>query len=485
MKKKLFGSVALCLALIMCISLAGGAVPSSAASKADKKVVAVETPAALTATEIFEKCSPAVVEIKVTDSCGAVYVGSGFFVGKYNVLTNAHVIANASKLQVFSIDGTEYTLKSIYGINDEYDLALLRVKEKNKNYLKIAEANGRTGETVYTIGSPVGVTGSFMRGMVSNEKRVVDNQNYVQLDIPSGKGIGGGPALNEQGEVMGVMCLTVPSGNCMNLAIRIETINKFLSNLKKKDRITLEDYYEKNKDGLVEANGINIVEKKSYKNTSAVFDGVLEELDPETLYDEAVKGIAQVQCYSWFGSIPVASAGGTGFFVKYDTVITNYHIVAKYNPNSTLVYDYSGASYEVTDIILGDAKNDVAILKVSLYQAAEGREDFKPTMLHLNPEYIPAPGEEVYAIGNPQSYSFSMSKGMVSIPTAQLEGTDYLVHFAATSPGSSGGVLLNRYGEVIAITNMIVLVCENMSCSVQIKYAADLLKTVEQQEATA
>ena len=40
---------------------------------------------------------------------------------------------------------------------------------------------------------------------------------------------------------------------------------------------------------------------------------------------------------------------------------------------------------------------------------------------------------------------------------------------------------MNRYGEVIAITNMMVLVCENMSCSVQIKYAVDLLKKIDQQ----
>ena len=481
MKKKLFRSVAVVLALIICISLAGGAAPASAASKTSKKVEAIETPKALTATQIYEKCSPAVVEIKVTDSCGAVYIGSGFFVGKYNVLTNAHVIANASKIQVFALDGTEYTLKSIYGLRDDYDLALLRVAEKNKNYLKIAETNGKTGETVYVIGNPVGVTGSFMRGMVSNEKRILDSQSYVQLDIPSGKGIGGGPALNEQGEVIGVMCLTVPSGNCINLAIRIETINKFISNLKKKDRISLKDYYEQNKNGLVEANGINLVEKESYKNTAAVFDGVLEELDPVALYDEAVKGIAQVQCYSWFGNIPVATSGGTGFFVKYDTVITNVHIVEYSNAKSVTVYDHAGNAYEVTDIILGDAKYDVAVLKVQLYKAAEGGEDFTPTMLHLNSDYIPAPGEEVYAIGNPQSYYFSMSKGMVSTPTAQIDGVDYTIHFAATSPGSSGGVLLNRYGEVIAITNMMVLVCENMSCSVQIKYAVDLLKKIDQQ----
>lgn len=482
MKKRLYKVLAAVLIAVLFLEIGGVTLEASAAQK-DTATTTVEKKTTgkdvLSASEIFEKCSSACVEIRVTDSCGAVYIGSGFFVGKYNVITNQHVIDNASKLQVFAIDGTEYTLTSIYGIDEKLDLALLRVKEKNKNYMKFAEETPKTGETVYSIGNPVGVTGTFVRGMVSNDNRrsdrLVSGQKYFQLDMPSGKGIGGAPVINEKGEAAGVMCLTVPSGQNMNLAIVPESVNKFLSGLKKKDRISLADYYEQHKDGLVTPNAIDLIKESSYTNTAAVYDGEYEELSPEEIYNQTVPGVVRVFVYTkMFGQF-INSGGGTGFFAEPDKVVTNYHIVRDFSPVTTMVCDYVGNIYEVTDITLGNAYNDTAILTVNLVKSVEGGEDFKPTILHLDKEYVPAPGEEIYAIGNPQNYDYTFSNGIVSIPSAKLDGVEYTVHCAATSPGSSGGVLLNRFGDVIGITNMMVLVCENMSCSVKIKYAVDLL----------
>ena len=374
---------------------------------------------------------------------------------------------------MFAIDGTEYTLKSIYGISEEKDLALLRVKEKNDAYLKIADAYAEVGEVVYSIGNPVGVVGTMIKGMISFSERKTKTQSFVQLDIPSGKGIGGAPVINTKGEAVGVMCLTVPSGNNINLAIGIDDVNSFLKGLTEKDRVSLKKYYKSQKDGLVTPNAVMFFDDTSFAYTSDKYEGEYDELSPQQIYKDCVEGLTQVFALDPFTG---GYSTGTGFFVRSDIVVTNEHIVSVRNPSLLGVYDYVGNEYKVVDAYFNTDNTDVAVLKVELVKPMEGEENFKPTILHIDSEYIPASGEEVYAIGNPQGYLYTMSSGIVSIPMVHFERADHIVHSAPTSMGSSGGVLVNKYGEVIGITNMLVNVCENMCFSIMIKHANNLIK---------
>ena len=429
------------------------------------------------ATEVFKKASPAVVEVRVTDSKNQKYVGTGFFIGKYNILTNAHVIQNASKIEVFSIDGKEYTLSSIYKLDDKVDLAVLRVKEKNTKYLKFAAEESKVGDTIYAIGNPVGIIGAFLKGMVSNSERIIDEVSYVQLDIASGKGLGGAPVLNERGEVEGVMCLTVPTANCVNMAIKLENITPFLDSMKKSDRIKLSKYYENNKNGLVEPNAVDLFDSTSFSYTSNIFEGVYDELSPEEVYNESVTAMVQVLGFlEFYGMGYLNTSEGTGFFISKDTVVTCAHVVEKSGPCVFAVYDYEGNYYEVKDIVAGKGDCDVALLKVELAERSEDGADFIPGTLELEKNYIPASGEEVYALGAPRGYTGTMSYGNTMIPQAIINGVDFIMHSAATSPGNSGGALLNRYGKVIAVTNMLLTTSEKMCLAVGADNIYDLLE---------
>lgn len=464
MKKTFRAFVAVLAAIVI------GFTPAAQANAAqtDVAVAASESAKTYNATEIYEKSAPACVEIRITDSKGQIYIGSGFFVGKYNVLTNAHVIDNASRIQVFGIDGKEYTLKSIYGIDSKMDLALLRVKEKNKNYLELGEVPA-VGKDVYAIGNPVGIIGTFTKGMISNALRVIDENDYVQLDIPSGMGIGGGPVIDETGKVIGVMCLTVPSANCVNLAVRADVVKKFLDGLKKKDRISLKKYYEEKKDGVITPNGINLVDNSDFKYTSNVFGRGLTEKAPDTIYDESVGALTRIVVYgNFFGSL-VELGSGSGCFIGENKIITATHVVDKVKKEFIAVFDKAGNLYQVENIISSEEGKDISVLEVKLKEYAEGGEDFEHSILTINTYYVPAPGEEVYALGNPQNYSFTLSKGMVRIPRLTVMGADYVCHQAPTSEGSSGGVLLNKYGEIIAVTNMLILGVENFCISTMVK----------------
>jgi len=425
-------------------------------------------------TELFERSAPACVEVRVTDSFDQVYVGSGFFVGKYNVLTNAHVIANASRIQIFGIDGKEYTVRSIYGFDEVKDLALIRVKEKNKKYLKFGDVPP-VGTDIYSIGNPLGIVGTYSKGMISNSLRVIDDNDYVQLDIPSGIGVGGAPVFDSTGAVIGVMCLTVPSASYLNLAIRSDIVVEFLDGLKKKDRISTEEFYDKYKNGKVTPNVIGLVEGEDYKYTKKEEVSGLTEKTAAQIYEEGVDAITNiiVLAYDGFGYSQYA---GTGCFISKDKLITAYHVVKDCLMKNIYVYDKAGNRYEVKEMATSNEEKDIAILTVKLLEYAPDGEDFTPNILPINKDYVPATGEEVFSLGNPQSYSFSLAKGIVRIPTITIDGVDYVFHQAPTSPGSSGGVLLNKYGQIIAVTNMILLGTEfpqalNMCVSTMVKNA--------------
>jgi len=436
--------------------------PAQAASKTE-----------LTPTQIYENCVDACVQIKVTDSYGAVYIGSGFYVGKYNIMTNAHVIDNASKIEVLDREGNEYTLKSVYGYDEKKDLALLRVKVKNKNYLEFGDVPA-VGSDAFTIGSPLGIPGTFTSGMIANSLRVVSENNYVQIDIPGGIGIGGGPLLNTEGKVVGVMCLTVPDGSCMNMAIRPEIATEFLDGLKKKDRISLEDFYADNEGGIVNSNVVGLDDVTDFRYTSNLFGEGLEEMTAEEIYEMAQSSVCEVFTTSALYGMEIITGSGSGCFVGPDTILTANHIVENKAPGVVFVVDKAGNLYKVDEIIYDSSCKDIAGLKVSVKEyAKDGGEDFVPYNLNINPYYIPAPGETVYALGNPAGYEYTLSAGIVRVPTVTVLGMDCIFHQAATSNGSSGGALLNKYGQLIAITNMILTGIDNASTSVQVKYAPE------------
>jgi serine protease Do len=148
-------------------------------------------------------------------------VGSGFVIdGEGYILTNAHVVSGAQRLQVVlpaeDADGTLATALSarmrqvpahIVGLASELDLALLKVDMKLPALPLATYSNLRQGETVFAFGSPIGMRNSLTHGLVSAVARQVDPDSpliYIQTDAPINPGNSGGPLVNIRGEVVGV-----------------------------------------------------------------------------------------------------------------------------------------------------------------------------------------------------------------------------------------------------------------------------------------
>ncbi|MDL2234988.1 trypsin-like peptidase domain-containing protein [Christensenellaceae bacterium OttesenSCG-928-L17] len=138
-------------------------------------------------------------------------MGSGFVISSEGyILTNAHVVQDASAVSVTILNGKEIEAK-IVAYDKETDVAVLKVDHKGLVPLKLGDSeNIRVGDYVVAIGNPLGfwLEGTVTMGIISARSRVVPidgrNNYYIQTDAAINIGNSGGPLLNMKGEVIGI-----------------------------------------------------------------------------------------------------------------------------------------------------------------------------------------------------------------------------------------------------------------------------------------
>ena len=135
-------------------------------------------------------------------------LGSGFIISSDGViLTNAHVVADATEITVKLTDRREFDAK-VLGVDKRTDIAVLKIDAKNLPAVRIGHASElKVGEWVAAIGSPFGFENTITSGIVSAKARALPDENYVpfiQTDVAVNPGNSGGPLFNMDGEVVGV-----------------------------------------------------------------------------------------------------------------------------------------------------------------------------------------------------------------------------------------------------------------------------------------
>jgi serine protease Do len=134
-------------------------------------------------------------------------IGSGFIVSADGyILTNAHVVADASEVTVKLTDRREFVAKVI-GVDKRSDVALIKIAATGLPSVRFGDsAHLKPGQWVIAIGSPFGFENSVTAGVVSATARPLD-ENYVpfiQTDAAVNPGNSGGPLFNVDGEVIGI-----------------------------------------------------------------------------------------------------------------------------------------------------------------------------------------------------------------------------------------------------------------------------------------
>ncbi len=135
-------------------------------------------------------------------------LGSGFIVSADGyILTNAHVVDDASQVTVKLTDKREFKAK-VVGSDKASDVALLKIAATNLPTVKIGDpSKSKAGEWVVAIGSPYGFDNTVTAGIVSAKARALPDENYtpfIQTDVPVNPGNSGGPLFNLNGEVIGI-----------------------------------------------------------------------------------------------------------------------------------------------------------------------------------------------------------------------------------------------------------------------------------------
>lgn len=170
-------------------------------------------------------------------------VGSGFFISADGyILTNNHVVSDATDIYVTLTDGREFKAKVI-GTDERTDVALIKVDAKNMTPLAIGDPQTlKKGQWVLAIGSPFGLDSTATAGIVSAIGR--DTGEYlpfIQTDVAVNPGNSGGPLINLKGEVVGINSQIVSrSGGFMgiSLAIPIDEAMRVADQLRADGKVT-------------------------------------------------------------------------------------------------------------------------------------------------------------------------------------------------------------------------------------------------------
>ena len=138
---------------------------------------------------------------------------------------------------------------------------------------------------------------------------------------------------------------------------------------------------------------------------------------------------------------------GSGFFVREGEIATNFHVVEGAYEGSAKLFDQT-ERYDIEGYTALDVNNDLIILKIK----DRDQTIVSRAALPLGDSESVRPGDQIYAVGNPEGLEGTISDGIISGIRILNTGDKRIQITAPISPGSSGGAVLNTDGEVIGVS---------------------------------
>jgi serine protease Do len=186
-------------------------------------------------SSLVKQIGEAVVQVRTPEG-----LGSGFFINADGYLiTNFHVIEGETEISVEvyhqldgQLDRETYKQVKIIAINKFHDLSLLHIEDKNApkfKYVTLGSSdNLNVGDSVFAIGSPLGLDRTVTQGILSTKTRELEGELYLQTSTQINPGNSGGPLFNLAGEVVGVTNMKITFGEGLGFAIPVELVKSFL-----------------------------------------------------------------------------------------------------------------------------------------------------------------------------------------------------------------------------------------------------------------
>lgn len=174
--------------------------------------------------KIAQKALRSTVLLKMQHASGSLSLGSGFFIEDGLIATNYHVIKNAKRGTAKLVgQDKSFAIDGYVAMDKDRDLAILKVTGLHAPALPLGNSdNVQVGETVYAVGNPRGLEGTFSPGVISSlrpEGNAVIRGKILQITAPISPGSSGGAVLNSKGQVIGIAVATRVDGQNLNFAI--------------------------------------------------------------------------------------------------------------------------------------------------------------------------------------------------------------------------------------------------------------------------
>jgi len=174
--------------------------------------------------DVVKQSSDAVVLIVISNSAGQdTALGSGFLVSSDGeIITNYHVIREAHSAIVKLSNGAFFPVSGVLASDADKDLAVIKVNGKNLPFLTVGDVDKlHAGDHVVAIGSPLGLEGTVSDGIVSAIDREWDSKKWIQTTAPVSHGNSGGPLLDMNNHVVGVVTLGGNPAQVQNLNLAV------------------------------------------------------------------------------------------------------------------------------------------------------------------------------------------------------------------------------------------------------------------------
>jgi serine protease Do len=193
----------------------------------------------LSVKENIVRCGEAVVQVRTPTGLGSGFVihPSGY------VVTNQHVITGEHRISITLFRQSEHELEQVHfqrvrivALDPANDLALLKIEDGGEHVFTSVPLGSfedlRQGQTVFAVGSPLGLDRTVSQGIISLTNRLIDGRLLIQTTTEVNPGNSGGPLFNLRGEVIGVNDLKLIGIGLegLNFAIQVSTLKDFLRN---------------------------------------------------------------------------------------------------------------------------------------------------------------------------------------------------------------------------------------------------------------
>jgi serine protease Do len=188
-----------------------------------------------TVRDLVNQLGEAVVQVRTPSG-----LGSGFIINDDGFLmTNFHVIEGETQISVAvyhmqngQLEPKVYKQVRIVAVNKFQDMALLKIDDKDVpkfKFVLLGSADSLSvGESVFAIGSPLGLERTVTEGILSTKTREFEGELYLQTTAQINPGNSGGPLFNLAGEVVGITNMKITFGEGLGFAIPIEGVKYFL-----------------------------------------------------------------------------------------------------------------------------------------------------------------------------------------------------------------------------------------------------------------